>query len=100
MMNIEERVMKVMVSEGHGPRVSQSDLLVEDLEIDSLDMLNLINALEDELSCEITMESAKHWVDVEDIVETITKQCGEKLGAETEVVLCIHPGKIGSRSKL
>lgn len=52
-------------------RVNISVQLIEDLNIDSLDMVVMVFALEEEFDIEITDEDFEKWVTVQDIVNYI-----------------------------
>ena len=77
--NVEKRVLsvvqEVLAIEGDPPSLDSS--LVEDLGADSLDLLSLFMALEDEFGGSISEEDAEGLKTLRDIVECITVRIGD-----------------------
>ena len=77
--NVEKRVLsvvqEVLAIEGDPPALDSS--LVEDLGADSLDLLSLFMALEDEFGGSISEEDAEGLKTLRDIVECITVRIGD-----------------------
>jgi len=78
--NVEKRVLsvvqEVLAIEGDPPALDSS--LVEDLGADSLDLLSLFMALEDEFGGTISEEDAEGLTTLRDIVECISVRAGDK----------------------
>lgn len=77
--NVEKRVLsvvqEVLAIEGDPPSLDSS--LVEDLGADSLDLLSLFMALEDEFGGSISEEDAEGLTTLRDIVECISVRIGD-----------------------
>lgn len=78
MASTEERVKKIVVEllGVEGDRVVPEARFREDLEADSLDLVELIMAFEEEFGSEITDEDAQTITTVGQAVEYITKHMG------------------------
>jgi acyl carrier protein len=78
--SVETRVLsvvrEVLVIEGEPPALDSS--LVEDLGADSLDLLSLFMALEDEFGGTISEEDTEGLATLRDIVECISGRIGDK----------------------
>ena len=77
--SVEARVLsvvrEVLAIEGEPPALESS--LIEDLGADSLDLLSLFMALEDEFGGTITEEDTEGLATLRDIVECISGRIGE-----------------------
>lgn len=77
--NVEKRVLsvvqEVLAIEGDPPSLDSS--LVEDLGADSLDLLSLFMALEDEFGGSISEEDAEGLTTLRDVVECISVRIGD-----------------------
>lgn len=77
--NVEKRVLsvvqEVLAIEGDAPALESS--LVEDLGADSLDLLSLFMALEDEFGGTISEEDAEGLKTLRDIVDCISVRIGD-----------------------
>ncbi len=77
--SVEARVLsvvrEVLAIEGEPPALESS--LIEDLGADSLDLLSLFMALEDEFGGTITEEDTEDLATLRDIVECISGRIGE-----------------------
>ena len=77
--SVETRVLavvkEVLAIEGDAPSLDSS--LIDDLGADSLDLLSLFMALEDEFGGTISEEDAEGLSTLKDIVETISSRLGE-----------------------
>jgi acyl carrier protein len=77
--SVEARVLsvvrEVLAIEGEPPALDSS--LIEDLGADSLDLLSLFMALEDEFGGTITEEDTEGLATLRDIVECISGRIGE-----------------------
>lgn len=78
--SVEARVLtvvgEVLAIEGDPPALDSS--LVEDLGADSLDLLSLFMALEDEFGDTISEEDTEGLTTLRDVVECISGRMGEK----------------------
>lgn len=78
--NVEQRVLsvvqEVLAIEGDPPALDSS--LVEDLGADSLDLLSLFMALEDEFGGTISEEDAEALTTLRDIVQCISGRIGDQ----------------------
>ena len=78
--NVETRVLsvvrEVLAIEGDAPALDSS--LVEDLGADSLDLLSLFMALEDEFGGTISEEDTEGLTTLRDVVDCIAGRIGEK----------------------
>lgn len=52
-------------------RIQENDRLIDDLELSSLEVLELLSALEEEFDCRIAEKKSREFVTVRDIVEYI-----------------------------
>lgn len=69
---IEERVMQIVIDQtAPGAGFKKDWKLVEDCGADSLDLIEIIMAVEDEFGIEIPDEDAERMVTVEDIVNYV-----------------------------
>ena len=77
--NVEKRVLsvvqEVLAIEGDAPSLDSS--LIEDLGADSLDLLSLFMALEDEFGGSISEEDAEGLTTLRDVVECISVRIGD-----------------------
>ena len=77
--SVETRVLsvvqEVLAIEGESPALDSS--LIEDLGADSLDLLSLFMALEDEFGGTITEEDTEGLATLRDIIECISGRIGE-----------------------
>lgn len=74
-MNLEEKVIEIVAENIESDHMVKIDSnLREDLEIDSLGVVILINALEDEFDIEIDDEAFKSIVSVKDMVTKLEKE--------------------------
>lgn len=77
--NVEKRVLsvvqEVLALEGDPPDLDSS--LIEDLGADSLDLLSLFMALEDEFGGTISEEDAEGLTTLRDVVECISVRIGD-----------------------
>lgn len=79
-MNIEARVREVICDQlGVKPEeVSPGSELIKDLELDSLDSVELIMAIEEEFNIEISDEDAAKMNKVQDIIQYVLEKLGNK----------------------
>ena len=78
-MSVEEKVKEVIVNE---LGVSEEEVvpgadIINDLGADSLDVVTLVMALEEELDLEISDEKTEKFVTVQDVVDIVTELKGE-----------------------
>lgn len=74
-MKLEDRIIKTIQSVlDKRPEITLKSRLVEDLQVDSLDKLMILSALEDEFSIAIAEEDFTEVVTVRDIVEKLEAQ--------------------------
>ena len=74
-MKLEDRIIKTIQSVlDKRPVITLKSRLVEDLQVDSLDKLMILSALEDEFSIAIAEEDFVEVVTVRDIVEKLEVQ--------------------------
>ncbi len=79
-MNIEARVREVICDQlGVKPEeVSPDSELIKDLELDSLDSVELIMAIEEEFNIEISDEDAAKMNKVQDIIQYVIEKLDNK----------------------
>ncbi|EHQ89269.1 phosphopantetheine-binding protein [Desulfosporosinus youngiae] len=74
-MKLEDRIIKTIQSVlDKRPEITLKSRLVEDLQVDSLDKLMILSALEDEFSIAIAEEDFTEVVTVRDTVEKLEAQ--------------------------
>ncbi|MBF0125178.1 MAG: acyl carrier protein [Magnetococcales bacterium] len=76
MSDIAQRVIKIVIDQlGADPnQVTEDALFTDDLGADSLDLVELIMAFEEEFSCEIPDEAAEKVTTVRQAIDYITQQ--------------------------
>ncbi|MBF0159830.1 MAG: acyl carrier protein [Magnetococcales bacterium] len=76
MSDIAQRVIKIVIDQlGVDPnQVTEDALFTDDLGADSLDLVELIMAFEEEFSCEIPDEAAEKVTTVRQAIDYITQQ--------------------------
>ena len=79
-METKEKVIEVIKDNTSvGMDISLDMHLTNDLEIDSLDMLMIVNTLEDEYSIEVETDCLKDLKTVEDVVEKVNQMLLSKV---------------------
>ncbi|AAO27044.1 acyl carrier protein [Buchnera aphidicola str. Bp (Baizongia pistaciae)] len=75
MQNIEKKIKKIIAQQLGliEQKITNESLLVEDLNADSLDIVELIMAFEEEFNIEITDEEAENLTSVQSIFDIIKK---------------------------
>jgi acyl carrier protein len=69
---VTERVISALVEFGEEPENVKPDSRFEDLDIDSLDLVELAQVIEDEYSIEISDAEMEKIVTVQDVVEFVS----------------------------
>jgi acyl carrier protein len=69
---VQERVISALVEFGEEPENVKPDSRFEDLDIDSLDLVELAQVIEDEYSIEITDAEMEKITTVQDVVEFVS----------------------------
>jgi acyl carrier protein len=79
---VEERIIAGLakIKMKHPAEIQKQLRLIEDLEIDSLDTLDLIFQLEEEFGIEIPQEDQLPFVTVQDVITYIEQKVGTEVG--------------------
>ena len=69
---VEQDILKILKEKGIGDEDTNLDtLLVDDLGMDSLDMADLTNSLDEKFNMSISLETAEKWDTVRDVVNHV-----------------------------
>lgn len=71
---VEARVLAALVTFGAEPDVVSRDATWEQLEVDSLDLVELAQVVEDEYSVEITSQDMQHLLTVGHVVDLVVER--------------------------
>jgi acyl carrier protein len=71
---VTERVISALVEFGEEPENVKPDSRFEDLDIDSLDLVELAQVIEDEYSIEISDAEMEKITTVQDVVDFVTQR--------------------------
>ena len=71
---VTERVISALVEFGEEPENVKPDSRFEDLDIDSLDLVELAQVIEDEYSIEISDSEMEKITTVQDVVDFVTQR--------------------------
>jgi acyl carrier protein len=71
---VQERVISALVEFGEEPENVKPDSRFEDLDIDSLDLVELAQVIEDEYKIEITDAEMEKITTVQDVVDFVTQR--------------------------
>lgn len=71
---VEARVVAALVTFGADPDVVSRDATWEQLEVDSLDLVELAQVVEDEYSVEITSQDMQHLLTVGHVVDMVVER--------------------------
>ncbi len=71
---VEARVLEALVTFGAEPDVVSRDATWEQLEVDSLDLVELAQVVEDEYGVEITSQDMQHLLTVGHVVDMVVER--------------------------
>jgi acyl carrier protein len=71
---VEARVLEALVTFGADPDVVSRDATWEQLEVDSLDLVELAQVVEDEYNVEITSQDMQHLLTVGHVVDMVVER--------------------------
>jgi acyl carrier protein len=71
---VETRVLEALVTFGADPAVVSRDATWEQLEVDSLDLVELAQVVEDEYGVEITSQDMQHLLTVGHVVDMVVER--------------------------
>jgi acyl carrier protein len=71
---VETRVLEALVTFGAEPDVVSRDATWEQLEVDSLDLVELAQVVEDEYGVEITSQDMQHLLTVGHVVDMVVER--------------------------
>ncbi len=84
--SVEERIITGLakIKMKHPDEIQKQARLIEDLEIDSLDTLDLIFQLEEEFDIEIPQEDQLPFVTVQDVITYVEQKVGTDAGRKAK----------------
>lgn len=71
---VEDRIFEILLSFGVEPEVIGRDATFETLEIDSLDLVEMAQIVDEEFGVELTIEDAEHLKTVGDAIDLIASR--------------------------
>jgi acyl carrier protein len=71
---VEERILEILASFGAAPEATNRDATFEQLDIDSLDLVELAQIVDEEYGVELTIEDAEYLKTVGDAIDLIASR--------------------------